>query len=51
MQVETTISYSAAQTQFTEHLPEYFTWDNLFDVLLFTTVASQFVYDLHGHNN
>ena len=48
--VETTISFGAAWSQFTEHLPEYFTFDNLFDVLLFTTVASQFVYDLHGLN-
>ena len=44
---ETQICYTTAFQQFEEHLPEYFTWDNLFDVLLFSTVASQFVCDLH----
>ena len=44
---ETVISFEAAWKQFDEHLPEFFTWDNLFDVLLFNTVAAQFVYDLH----
>ena len=34
--------------QFEDHLPEYFSWDNLFDVLLFQTVAAQFVYNLNG---
>ena len=44
---EIVISFVIAWTQFEEHLPEYFTWDNLFDVLLFQTVASQFIYNLH----
>ena len=42
---ETTISYQTAWLQFYDHLPEHFTWDNLFDVFLFSTVASQFVRD------
>ena len=47
-QEETTISFQSVWQQFSDHLPEHFTWDHLFDVLLFNTVASQFVYDLHG---
>lgn len=47
---ETHISFQSVWHQFNDHLPEYFTWDNLFDVLLFTTVASQFVYEVHGAN-
>ena len=46
--VETCLSYRTVTAQFEENLPDYFTWDNLFDVLLFNSVASQFVYDLHG---
>lgn len=45
---ETAISFHAVWLQFEEHLPEFFTWDNLFDVLLFQTVSSQFIFDLHG---
>ena len=45
---ETSISFESVWQQFSDHLPEHFTWDNLFDVLLFNTVASQFVYDLHA---
>ena len=45
---ETVISFQTVWAQFEEHLPEFFTWDNLFDVLLFQTVACQFVYDLHA---
>lgn len=48
---EVEISFAVAFYQFEDHLPEYFTWDNLFDVLLFQTVASQFVYDLQGYND
>ena len=37
---ETAISFHTVWTQFEEHLPEFFTWDNMFDVLLFQTVSS-----------
>ena len=30
-------------SQYDQHLPQYFTWDNLFDILLYNSVASQFV--------
>ena len=39
------ISFRLVRDQFEEHLPEFPTWDNLFDVLLYQTVASQFVLD------
>ena len=41
--LETTISYQTAWKHFDNHLPEYFTWDNLFNALLFDSVASQFI--------
>ena len=46
--IEIELTYAMTLRQFEDHLPEYFSWDNLFDVLLFQTVAAQFVYNLNG---
>ena len=39
------LSFSVVRDQFEEHLPDHFTWDNLFDVLLYQSIVTQFVPD------
>ena len=45
---QTALSFRFVKDQFEEHLPEFLTWDNLFDVLLYQSVTSQFVSDPPG---
>ena len=37
---QSALSFSYVRDQFEEHLPEFFTWDNLFDVLLYQSIVT-----------